>query len=435
MQLRQQLALSSGFRIPELDNGSAQAFVQSRIRALQLDGPAAYIALLESAAGAVEAQQLALQFSSLESYFLRDHGQIDLLRQTLLPQLLEARRALRSLRIWSAGCSSGEEAYTLATLVDALVPDREDWTIRIVATDINPQALQRAALARYGEWSFRGCSDAWRQLYFRRDGELWQLDDRIRRMVSFSTGDLLHDPLPSVGLSDFDLIVCRNVLIYFSPDSLQLVARKLAACLRPGGVLMTGHGELFTNQPLGLQTEVYPDSLVFRKAELVAVPASAPWPTAPPVVNHKAGAAPVQPKPAVEGAPVSRDAAMAQAWQLADSNQSEAALRQCRDIAKRFPLDAGVHYLQAVLYLSGGQFEMARQSLRRAIYLEPDMIAAYMQLAELQVQSGHAAEAQRSWAVAAGLLRNLGPQTEVPLLRGNRAGVVLAYVEGQMRAQ
>ena len=150
-----------------------------------------------------------------ETYFFRDHGQFDLLRLRLLPELIERRRDAKTLRLWSAGCSSGEEAYSLAMLLDMLLPKRDGWNILILGSDIDEAALAKARRGHYGQWSFRMAPPALKQRYFQRKGDEWMLDERIRSMVTFRTSNLIGETFPSAELRDMDLILCRNVFIYF----------------------------------------------------------------------------------------------------------------------------------------------------------------------------------------------------------------------------
>ena len=148
--------------------------------------------------------------ASGETYFFRDQGQFDLLRLRLLPELIERRRGARILRLWSAGCASGEEAYSLAMLVDMLLPEHHSWDIFILGSDIDQTALAKARRGRYGQWSFRVAPPALQQRYFQHMGDEWALDERIRHMVTFRAVDLIDEPFPAGELCNMDLILCRN---------------------------------------------------------------------------------------------------------------------------------------------------------------------------------------------------------------------------------
>lgn len=195
-----------------------------------------------------------------ETSFFRYRPQFAALRATILPDIIAGRRRERrhQLSIWSAGCASGEEPYSVAMLVAEAIPDWRDWDIRIVGTDINPFALRRARLARFGDWSFRGVDDETIRTYFRPVGARTRfLEHPCRDLVTFARHNLATDavPDPRLGLVDLDVILCRNVTIYFDNSLTQALAAGFRAALVPGGWLFVGHAE--------------PDPLVFNRYEPV----------------------------------------------------------------------------------------------------------------------------------------------------------------------
>lgn len=339
-----------------------------------------------------------------ETHFFRDRGQFDLLRLRLLPELIERRGAARTLRLWSAGCSSGEEAYSLAMLVDALLRRREEWDVLILASDIDEAALAKAARGRYGPWSFRTAPKELRQCYFRRRGDEWELDDRIRTMVSLRRLDLVRDSFPGGDLRDMDLILCRNVFIYFDAATVAAVAAKLADSLCEGGYLMTAHTELSGYHLPQLQSRLFAESVVHQRVVAVAARpvmptvSSSPRPALP-------AAAPTQPTPV---APLA-DAAqlLAQARQLADRGDYGGAAAGCRGALAADPLAAGPHFLLAQLAQLGGDFDGAERLLEKTLYLDPASIAAYLELAALCERAGNAARADTLRRTALALVRAL----------------------------
>ncbi len=201
--------------------------------------------------GSPEWGRLASRLTVAETYFFRDDAAFEALADHVLPALIaEGRRhAPPGLRIWSAGCATGEEPYSLAILLDRLIPDRAEWAITLLATDVGPEALAAAAKARYRNWSFRATPEFVRTRWFHPCGEgLWELDEAIRSIVSFAPLNLAGASYPSAltNTTAFDLVVCRNVLIYFEPDVQHVVARRLGCALAPGGWLLTSPVEAST---------------------------------------------------------------------------------------------------------------------------------------------------------------------------------------------
>jgi chemotaxis protein methyltransferase CheR len=147
--------------------------------------------------GGAELERLVNVATVNETHFFRDAGQFDALYTNILPELIERRRQLRTLRLWSAGCASGEEPYSLAILLHELLPDLNDWSITILGTDINTNALDRARRGAFSAWSFR--EDKARQMrdkYFAPDGTRWELLPEIRRMVAFTRLNLASPIYP-----------------------------------------------------------------------------------------------------------------------------------------------------------------------------------------------------------------------------------------------
>lgn len=176
-----------------------------------------------------------------ESFFFRDKTPFDQLRETILPQLHAARAATRTLRIWSAACSSGQEPYSLAMLLQEERARFGDWTIEILATDFSQPILDRARTGLYSEFEVRrGLSEERQARWMVREGEMFRVAPEVRNRVQFRHHNLL-DGMATLGR--FDLIFCRNVLIYFDPATKAKTLDGIVACLNPGASLVLGSAE------------------------------------------------------------------------------------------------------------------------------------------------------------------------------------------------
>ncbi|RZU47736.1 chemotaxis protein methyltransferase CheR [Fluviicoccus keumensis] len=179
-----------------------------------------------------------------ESYFFRDTAQMEWLRDSLLPDLIEARRSLGKLelRIWSAGCAGGQEIYSLAMMLREMLPDYSDWHVHLLATDINTVALETAGKGFYRKWSFRVTPPSMIAKYFSATGDGFVLNDAIRQSVRWGNLNLADEVYPSAanGTANLDIILCRNVLLYIEPGIALGMLCRLAGCLAPEGVLLTG---------------------------------------------------------------------------------------------------------------------------------------------------------------------------------------------------
>lgn len=232
---------------------------------------------------------LATHLTVGETYFFRERETCEVFAQQLLPALIEARRASghRSLRLWSAGCCTGEEAYTLATLVRELLPDLAAWQVTIRATDLNPRFLKKAVGGVYTEWSFRAAPAGFRERNFLPEGPgRWRVRPEIHAMVTFGQLNFATDtwPSPATGTDAMDVIFCRNVLMYFSPAQARQVVARLHGSLVEGGWLAVGPSE--TSQILfaAFATRNFPGVVLYQKDKTAALArvAAAPALAAPP---------------------------------------------------------------------------------------------------------------------------------------------------------
>ncbi len=202
-----------------------------------------------------------------ETYFFRNVPQFEALRRQVLPELIGRQTKLRSLRLWSAGCATGEEPYSLAMTINDMLPDADTWQVTILATDINAGFLARARAALYSNWSFRETSEEMRDHYFTQEDNRWRLRAEIRRRVIFARLNLVEDMFPSVisGTCALDLIFCRNVMIYFDETTIRRVVDRLYRALSPGGWLFVGHAEPQASVYHQFEVHNFPSTVVYRK--------------------------------------------------------------------------------------------------------------------------------------------------------------------------
>jgi chemotaxis protein methyltransferase CheR len=202
-----------------------------------------------------------------ETYFFRNDAQFDALRECILPELLNRRAELRTLRLWSAGCATGEEPYSLAILLNELLAINHSWNVSILATDINSAFLARAHEALYGSWSFRETSTELRDRFWTAEQGRWRLHPAIRRMVTFAGLNLAEPCYPAItnGTWALDIIVCRNVTIYFDAATTRQVAERFYRALAPGGWLIVGHAEPQASVYHQFEVHNFPNTVVYRK--------------------------------------------------------------------------------------------------------------------------------------------------------------------------
>jgi chemotaxis protein methyltransferase CheR len=218
------------------------ALLRHRTAATGTDVPG-YLRLLGGPAGAAEARAVAEVLTVGETYFFRNEEQFGAMTEVAIPELLRRRSGRPRLRVLSAGCSSGEEPYSVAMLLRDAFPELLASDLRVTAIDVNPARLARARAGRYSPWSLRETPERVRDRWFRPEGSGFVIDDQIRRSVTFEERNLLADD-PLFWQEDaFDLVLFRNVGMYFPPEVMQAVTRRIARALAPGGFLFLGHAE------------------------------------------------------------------------------------------------------------------------------------------------------------------------------------------------
>ena len=241
--------------------------VAKRMAVLGIDDAREYVFKLNYAdPQGLEMQALANLVTTNETYMFREYDQLQAFANFCLPEVLSAKQARgeRSLRIWSAGCSSGEEPYTLAMIVQDVFPQAQSWDCQIVATDIDENMLGRVAAARYGARSVGDVPDEYRRKYLIEDGDEWVVRRRTTDLVQPRHLNL-HDRMAMRSMRGFDFVFCRNVLIYFDDASRKAVVDHFYSALNPGGYVFLGHSESIGRVTTAFKLKRFETHLVYVK--------------------------------------------------------------------------------------------------------------------------------------------------------------------------
>ncbi|HYM71933.1 MAG TPA: CheR family methyltransferase [Stellaceae bacterium] len=230
-----------GLQFEETKDGFLRQVLHRRLGQVG-ETAAAYLQGLDTRPGRAEMAALACELTVGETYFFRNSEQFRALAEIVLPERMAANGASRTLRLLSAGCASGEEAYSLAITARETIAD-PSWSTAIRAVDINPAALEKAARARYSAWALRETPAAVEKKWFRPAGRQLALDPAIQAAVRFEERNLAVDDAELWQSDSFDIVFCRNVLIYFAPEPARALIARFARALRPGGYLFLGHAE------------------------------------------------------------------------------------------------------------------------------------------------------------------------------------------------
>ncbi len=251
-----------------------------RMNALQIRTPSEYLARLTTRADRdAELRLLLNEITIGETYMFRSPPQLEALRTVILPQLIQTKRAMgfKRLHLWSAGCSTGEEPYTLAMfLLEEASKQLAGWTFDILATDLNDNSLAAAKAGIYGEYSLRSTTDALRRKYFKPvDDKHLQAGDQLKSIIRFDRVNL-SDPAKMTFLKGIDLIFCCNVLIYFDLASKRKVVQHFHANLLPGGYLFLGHAESLYQIDSNFSLVHFPGAIGYWKAPVGYIPKDKP---------------------------------------------------------------------------------------------------------------------------------------------------------------
>lgn len=417
--------------------------LSERMAEVGASGCGAYYDLLTALGrGPAEMDALIAELTIGETYFFRHKEQFDALRELILPQVIERNRFVRRLRIWSAGCATGPEPYSVAILLEREFGARiAGWHVTVMGTDINQKFLARAREGRYDSWAFRSVPDSLRDSCFDRVGNQWQIRPQFKRHVRFQYHNLIKSPFPSLAdnIAGFDVIICRNVIIYFSPATVEELVPCFYDSLTEGGWLIMGHAE--PNQQLfrRFRTVNTAGAILYQRSE-----ASGPVPTAPaaaspsPPVSFPAAAPPVAPRPPVppvrppartasppSSERVEGDDPLRPVRELADSGQWEAAAAACDAVIARAPLEARAHFYRALVHEQVGEIDACEQALRRAIYLDRRQVLHHYHLGLFLARKDDPAGAVRSFRNAESLL--VGLADDQPAAAGEKVTV------GQLR--
>jgi chemotaxis protein methyltransferase CheR len=266
-KLNRQIYLKLGLHFDEKKIYFLKTRVAKRMAALGIADPKDYLFQISYADGdGVEMQALANLITTNETYMFREYDQLQAFANNCLPEVLSAKQAKgeKSLRIWSAGCSSGEEAYTLAMIVQEIFPQIQSWDCAIVATDVDENMLARVAAARYGARSVNDVPEEFREKYLTKIGDEYLVKPRTVALVQARHLNL-HDRLAMRAMRGFDFIFCRNVLIYFDDASRKAVVEQFYNSLNKGGYVFLGHSESLGRMTSAFRLKRFDNHLVYVK--------------------------------------------------------------------------------------------------------------------------------------------------------------------------
>jgi chemotaxis protein methyltransferase CheR len=412
-----------------------------------------------------------------ETYFFRENRSFEILAEEIIPEIILKRRGgEQRLRIWSAGSSTGEEPYSMAILLHRMNNVLKEWNISILATDINPKALRKAVEGVYTEWSFRNPPSWLKENYFRKsvDG-LLKLISPIKKMVNFSYLNLVEDCYPSLSsdTNAMDVIFCRNVLMYFTPELAGKVVERFHRSLVDGGWLVVSPCEASQVSYPQFKAVSFPGAVFYQKQapgiELRGnknpepkvrfttplIPLFQPLPSKP-------TSAPLKPLPAILPPVPLEQTDFKEALALynkglypeaetmlapllppnhenvkanvllcrirANQGKLAEALTLLEQAITADKLNPGLHYLRAMILQEQGSDNEASISLKRALYLDRNLVIAHVALANLALRLGKHKEYRKYLENALSILGGYQPDEILPESEGMTAGRLMKII-------
>jgi chemotaxis protein methyltransferase CheR len=459
-QFRDYIHQHSGIYLEESKLDSLRISLLARATRLDCEGWDAYFEVL--ARDEPEFRELMSLITINETSFFRFPAQFEALREQVLPQIAANRTGdNRTLRIWSAGCSTGEEPYSIAmTFLDSGL-EATGWRCEVMGTDVSTKALGVAKTALYPERAVAGLPPDVVRRHFIREDDGYRVASSVRSLVDFGYHNLIKEPYPLALMGNWDVIFCRNVTIYFKLESTKRVVQNFFSSLNPGGYLFPGHSETLTSVSAVFEPIEASGVFLYRKSPpappLVARPETSREPASrlgrsaasagrSSVVQRRTDSDPLaaarrslaagRPEEALEQTAAAlasdrndADAHLVAAHAYADEGDYDRALAECDKALAINPLMPGARYLLGVIHHRQGDSTGAVSELKKTVYIDPDFALAHMSLGNIYKAQGRFPEACREYENA---LRALYANPEgdwTQYLGGWKADVVLRTCE------
>ncbi len=481
------LLAHSGLHFSQHNHRILERGVLRRIQALCMESLPAYFKYLSATTGNYDEVNKLLGLLTVgETSFFRYHSHREALLHYVIPRLLEQNRPYGKLRIWSAGCSTGEEPYSLAIQLLEHFPEVADWDVQILATDINKRALRQAREGIYGDRSLRMMETSLRERYFQKVGSHYLLNAQVRRMVRFDYLNLQTDVFPaeSNATRGLDLLFCRNVLIYFELETIRRIVEKFSLALKTEGVLFMGHAETMQNVSDRFQRLHQNNAFFYQLKQNVNAKSSSveglskdsPRPQAVVQVTAKkqlkptAPPARIRPRPGpsatvtlrdpeqlysealtafehekftdantlfellLEQQPAHSKALVGKGLLLANQGKYSDARICCARALKCDDLLPEAYLLRGLILDMEGFFERALVEYQKVLWLEPGFVMAHYLAAKIYGRLADAEKRQRSLRNTVRALEQAPDQSIVPFSGGLSRGVFLEVVRRELAA-
>lgn len=387
-----------------------------------------YEIITDKADGEEELRRLLDHLSVQETQFFRNLPQFDALRKYVIPEIARRKKdGHRSLRLWSAGCSTGQEAYSLAMSALDILPDPESWNIQILGTDLNQQALLQAEKGWYPEKRLIGIDRSHRERYFRPLDGGFVVTEPVRRMVHFARHNMVNDQLPMSIFGTCDVVFCRNVIIYFTHDTAKYVIEHFFDIMNPGGYLFLGHSETLWKMSAKYSLVEMGDAFIYKKSLPRSIEGrrfipdrrirEAPLPInvqedrrikvsrrdvtgVEELINMQEAQVPSK-----EADAESEEPNIRKARSLLELGEYDKASECLADAVKHDGTNAELFFLQGLALEKANHFDEATESYRKSVYCDENYSIAYFHMASVLEHAGNLKAAVREYRNAARSMR------------------------------
>ncbi len=436
------LSEAYGLRFEEERNQSLHLALWERMQQRSYGSYREYYDLLKfRPEGRLEIRELVDLITVGETYFFRNKAQFDVLMGSVLPEIIRRKLSSgdKSIRIWSAGCSRGDEPYSIAIAIKEALPSYEPWTVSILGTDINRYGLTCAKKAAYGEKDIARLPRQYLNKYFDNGDSTYTLKDDVKGLVQFQYHNLVNDPFAHEKMQRIDVLFCRNVTIYFDYQTTRRVIQNLYNCLAPDGYLFLGHTETLWQVTDKFERVEFPQTFVYKKGlsvpgenvmkPFIPVPeikiedmtrSMAPKPPWGSPLNERLprsdnleGRAPIRSAPdqPIDQRKNDQFISLSQATLLANNAKYKEAADILTQVIEADNLSVEAYYLLGVLSYNSSDLREAETHFRKVIYVDPDSILAYFNLGNIYLYQKKFREAAREFRNAI-LLSEKRPKDE-----------------------
>lgn len=461
------LAEDVGLYFDESSIRSLSISVLKRMEVTQIDSFSEYLSFIKyNSAGAEELKNLVDIITIPETYFFRNTPQFDALIKTILPEFIAKRVSEGNyyLNIWSAGCSTGAEPYSIAIAVNEALGSVHNWKISILATDINRTSMKFAQKGVYTSRYLEHLSDELKDRYFTKKGSQYHLDASIIDMVDFQYHNLVTDLYCLKGMKELDMVFCRNVTIYFSHDVTRKVIANIYQTLTDGGYLFIGHSETLYGISQDYETVEFPDTFIYRKnlgansaekqitfpifekTPILQVLPSPPIPDLSQIeLPHHLHAITLQSPPPPKKMHIKTQEKHKTENQLqvsellfianeyADNGRLDEALAVIADIFKIDSFNVGAHLLSGILCYGTQEYVKAENHLKTVKYYDHENVVSYYYLGEIYSDTKQNLKAQKEYKNAINLLKKLPKEKHIGVLGNFTAGFLLTVCEKKLK--